>query len=104
MHQGEPGIRNNGTCRTDILPHLYGNPEMNEEYGRNHPVEIVIPDEISGIESLTLLPDKDGTGPKGKGNQDGSGGGKGNQGQGGGGNKGGSGQGTKKGGGKGSCD
>ncbi|NQU78734.1 hypothetical protein HQ545_03105 [Candidatus Woesearchaeota archaeon] len=58
---------------------------------------------VIGIDALFLMPDKDGTGPRGKGKQDGSGSGKGNQGKGRGGNKGGKGQGPKTGGEKGGC-
>ena len=58
---------------------------------------------IEGIDAL-LMPNKDGTGPRGGGRQDGSGGGnQGNQGSGGGGNRTDKGQGSKTGGGKGDC-
>jgi hypothetical protein len=56
-----------------------------------------------GLDALLFMPNKDGTGPKGGGKQDGSGGGKGNQGSGRGRNRGGKGQGSKKGGKKGGC-
>lgn len=56
---------------------------------------------LGGLDIL-LMPGKDGTGPRGNGPRDGSGGGKGNQG-GRGGNRGSGGQGPKKGGKKGGC-
>ena len=57
-----------------------------------------------GIERLVLMPNHDGTGPRGGGKQDGSGNGnKGNQGTRNGGNQGSSGQGSKEGGRKGNC-
>ena len=58
---------------------------------------------IGGLDTLLLMPNKEGTGPRGKGKNAGTGGGKGNQGSGGGTNKGSSGQGPKSGGKKGSC-
>lgn len=59
-------------------------------------------DVLGGLDIL-LMPGKDGTGPRGNGPRDGSGGGKGNQGGGRGGNRGNGGQGPKKGGRKGGC-
>jgi len=86
-----------------IPPYLLTKPESLVESNISKVQGTIVFDNNEGLDVLLLMPDRDGTGPRGGGRRDGSGGGKGNQGSGSGGNRGSSGQGSKTGGRKGGC-
>ena len=69
----------------------------------SYPSDTIPFEDAFGIERLVLMPNGDGTGPRGGGPKDGRGDGIGNQGKGNGGNRGNSGQGPKEGGRNGNC-
>lgn len=96
-----PAGINHGTAALQHMAYPHHDPEIPEKsqgFSEN------TGEPAACIDTLVLMPNKDGTGPKGGGKQDGSGGGKGNQGRGSGQNKGDRGQGPKTGGKKGGCN